>query len=459
MHVTPDKARHIYVVLPTRGAPQASISFLPFAGMSATPAKPSLLPQHSEDLSDSFGQKSLARQPTVGGHLLNAKDEFASSVESLREPLLARFPDWRPIAEDKVEFKFLNHEFYLPRAASFITYDPKRWLKTLSGLPLTRFAVTPTVILTLAALLLQPCRAALKANVPLAPMAIVGGAVAFLMVFRMNNAYIHCANGRAHWGQVITLCDSAGVQATALISTDARGEALKKQFLTELLAFPVALKNLLRGVPTRRNELTMAEESDAGLMTEEQLQLLNESTSPPLAVVEALAHTMRAAFEFDGQLPPYQGSSYVYMLNLLQGLVAAITACELCQAKIPHGYIAAMRTFLASWLCTLPFALVGEVGLLAIPLTGLVSLLYLSLEEVAMQVETPFGMHRNDLCLEGYCMEIERVLLEIMHRHCGRKNRTASGAPRRFGGGGKHDDGIGRSPKAASSPLSFAPPQ
>jgi len=79
---------------------------------------------------------------------------------------------------------------------------------------------------------------------------------------------------------------------------------------------------------------------------------------------------------------------------------------------------------------------VGEIGLLAIPLAGLISLLYLSLEEVAMQVETPFGRHRNDLCLEGYCMEIERVLLDIMHRHCGQREkawRAPSAAPRRFG--------------------------
>ena len=137
---------------------------------------------------------------------------------------------------------------------------------------------------------------------------------------------------------------------------------------------------------------------------------------------------MRDAYKDTGA---YQGSAYMYSLNCLQGLTQALVTCEVSQAKVPRDYVAALRWFLLSWLLLLTVTLVGALGWLAVPVISLISLLYFSLEEVAVMMDTPFGHHHNNICLEGYCLEIERILLDVLHRNCA--PAAASGGVRRFG--------------------------
>ena len=228
---------------------------------------------------------------------------------SAKPLLLKRFPSWR---KSTGTYRYLEPEFYVERANAYSVYNSANWLETLP-LSATLFSLKFVMAFTLFSAALLPFREVLSDTVPklMGVNSVMGGAVSFLMVFRINNGYSRWALGRAKFEIVVGLCDTAAVAATAAIP---RVEH-KKQFLTELLAFPVTLKNLLRGVKTGREELVPVERG--GLMSDEQLELLNEATSSPFAVLEALHHTLREGVDQTG---PYQGSAYVHLLNLLQGL-------------------------------------------------------------------------------------------------------------------------------------------
>ena len=357
---------------------------------------------------------SLLHQPTV-----NLRPSIAG--KNLKEPLLTRFPDWRPI--ENPTYRFLDHDFYVERAKHFSTYDSKSWFSTLL-LSVSHFSLTPVASYILLSVLLQIFRSQIASYVPHVQgvTGFMGGAASFLMVFRINNAYTRWFTGRSLWTTVMTLCYSAASSVTATMPNREH----KIKFISELLAFPVALKSLLRRVDTRRAELAPVEQG--GLMSDEQLQLLNEAASPPLVVLEALQHTMRDGYKDTGA---YQGSAYVYSLNCLQGLTQAVVGCEMARAKVPRDYVASLRWFLLSWLFLLSFTLVGAIGWAAVPIISLISLLYLSMEEMAVMMDTPFGHHHNNICLEGYCLEIERILLDIMHRNCAPDREE--GKVRRFG--------------------------
>lgn len=88
----------------------------------------------------------------------------------------------------------------------------------------------------------------------------------------------------------------------------------------------------------------------------------------------------------------------------------------LTSSSLAPSQVATLRWFLLSWLTALPVGLVTQIGWVAVPATSLIALLYLSLEEVAMAVETPFGTSRNDICIEEYLLLLERRLLDLMHR-------------------------------------------
>ena len=43
-----------------------------------------------------------------------------------------------------------------------------------------------------------------------------------------------------------------------------------------------------------------------------------------------------------------------------------------------------------------------------------IAFLFLNLENVALEIEQPFGHDANDLPLENYCAGIERVLVDLL---------------------------------------------
>jgi len=275
-------------------------------------------------------------------------------------------------------FRFLNEAFYLERAAAFLSYNPRSWVSTIL-LTVSRFSMVPWSLITMLSAVLQWRREWLiEAEIPELPFIVVGSALGFVMVFRINNAYARWWEGRHVWAQIGSLCNTAAAHATAAFPP-----SYLPGFVAELLMFVVALKNALRGVATRREELCRVE--DGGMITHDALDALNDAHSPPLAALEALEHTVRMALQESGG--PLAGSSYMHMQNLLQTLSMSAAACERINFSLmPHGYVATLRWFLLSWLSALPFGLVGSLGWAAMFACSLVALLYLSLEEIAMQV-------------------------------------------------------------------------
>ena len=108
-------------------------------------------------------------------------------------------------------------------------------------------------------------------------------------------------------------------------------------------------------------------------------------------------------------------ATYNECTELLRALTDAVGACERIKlTPMTFGYVAALRSFLMLWLVTLPLALVGEYGWLAAPILGTIALLFISIEQMAVEIEQPFGEDANDLPIESYLLSLERSLLEMI---------------------------------------------
>ena len=105
------------------------------------------------------------------------------------------------------------------------------------------------------------------------------------------------------------------------------------------------------------------------------------------------------------------------MANDLKALVDALGGCErIAKTPMPFGYLAQLRIFILVWLISWPFALAPEYGWATIPLASISAFMMLKIEEMAVQIEQPFGTGNNDLPLDTICVTIERNLLEILRR-------------------------------------------
>jgi len=77
------------------------------------------------------------------------------------------------------------------------------------------------------------------------------------------------------------------------------------------------------------------------------------------------------------------------------------------------GYVATLRFFLILWLATLPIALIGAYGWMAPVILAGISFLFLIIEQMAIEIEQPFGDDANDLPIESYIIDVEKVMLEM----------------------------------------------
>jgi putative membrane protein len=278
-------------------------------------------------------------------------------------------------------------------AASHTKYDPESWLPTISASFETvgSFVLMPLAIITLQTAFMTYVSRAYASppwwiNLPPFAHTVLGGALSFLMVFRTNTAYSRWWEARLMWGQITVTCRSIGSNASAML-------VKPEPMISLLIAFPVVVKNHLRGERTQPAELAAAESASTNEPSQSNLSVLASAASPPNSTIEAMAMTIRAGLKMDDGLG---ASAYMHLSDDLRALTQAATACERIKSSpMPLGYVSALRFFLLFWLFTLPLTLIGPYGGAAIPAVAVIAFCFLNLENVAMEIEQPFGTVRS----------------------------------------------------------------
>ena len=92
----------------------------------------------------------------------------------------------------------------------------------------------------------------------------------------------------------------------------------------------------------------------------------------------------------------------------LEAQVAALLdnqgGCErILRTPIPFAYAVHIKQLLLIYLLSLPLALVGEMGWVAIPTSAVIAFGLLGIEEAGVEIEDPFGDDPNDLPVEAIC--------------------------------------------------------
>merc|ERR1740117_1552757 len=104
----------------------------------------------------------------------------------------------------------------------------------------------------------------------------------------------------------------------------------------------------------------------------------------------------------------------------LQSLIQEVSICErIRDTPMVFSYVSTLRTFLMLFLFSLPLVLVGEYGWLAAPGISLIAYLFLNIEQMALEIEQPFGDDPNDLPMEGYLLELEAELISMLPGNVG----------------------------------------
>lgn len=227
----------------------------------------------------------------------------------------------------------------------------------------------------------------------------VGGAiVALALAFRTNSTYSRFWEARTLWGGIV----NASRNLHRLIRHHASPEAAREA-APWIALFAHGTRVGLRGE-------SIAADAHR-LLARPAAEALTAARHPALHVADELS-TRIAELRRRGLLDPL-------MARLAEGEVMALVdrlgGCErILKTPTPIGYVVMLRQLTVIFLLSLPFPLVGSLGLLTPLMVGAIAFPVLMIEGLGSELDDPFGHDPNDLPLTRICETIE---LDVVRDH------------------------------------------
>jgi putative membrane protein len=260
------------------------------------------------------------------------------------------------------------------------------------------------VISSLHSLLSGFTRLGLSVNFPVLGGLIPNTIIALLLIFKIKVAYERFGEGRKDW---VKLLNNARNLARHLwISVrefEPRDRAEKIAALSILVAFCFGSKQHLRG----DNGDSEIEEFIA---PERYLQIKN-TENKPIQLAFWLGDYIQLQYARKS-IDSYQMRA---LQELLDKMVDNLGVCErLVKTPVTIFDGIYLRQLVFIFCLSLPFQLVKDFLWLTAPIVALLSFAVFSIEEIANQMENPFGYEDNDLPLDAMCNNLQENVEDLI---------------------------------------------
>mmetsp|Transcript_35448 Transcript_35448/g.102357 ORF Transcript_35448/g.102357 Transcript_35448/m.102357 type:complete len:387 (+) Transcript_35448:51-1211(+) len=236
--------------------------------------------------------------------------------------------------------------------------------------------------------------------------------VAFLLVFRLNRAAVRYYDARAAFGKLIECARVLAGQAVQYLAHDPRN---RDDMCRWVVVFAFTSKNFLRGSgPDPGEEL-------AGLVTEDEADLLREVNNQPLLCLDRMRGAAWAGLRSCTHLPP---SMAAQSLNQMEATIALMTGTtgameRISNTPLPIAWVVHLRQILVLFLLGVPWTLHSTLGWAAPLVTLVICIAMLGLECAAVASERPFGENCNHLPMGAFCKvvseNVQQILTQSMH--------------------------------------------
>jgi ion channel-forming bestrophin family protein len=273
-----------------------------------------------------------------------------------------------------------------------IDYEPRRWLSLILSwrgavlrMLLGRVAAAAAVG-ALAAWLYQQR----GVHVPSQAHALVGVALGLLLVFRTNASYDRWWEGRRMFGMIVNRSRDLARQIRTFVDGDRDEDRAERLTLGRWLrlTYGLACQHL-------RHERDLAALGD--LITADERARLAEVSCRPLHVLAWIGARL-AARAGAGRLSEQR---LVLLDANLTSYVDSFGAAErIMKTPVPFAYAQHIKTFLALFCFTLPFAIVDAMGWATPAVAAVVAFALFGIDEIGVEIEDPFGHDANDLPLD-----------------------------------------------------------
>ncbi len=237
-------------------------------------------------------------------------------------------------------------------------------------------------------------------KLPVMPISVVGAAIGIFTSFRANQAYDRWWEGRKLWGRMINSSRHWADQVRHYLP--AADQALAERLVIRHVSYVHTLRCLLRGEDPFADPEFLRNVHDADRELKGSTNLTHALLDRQLADLVSVADGGR----LDGLRLQSLDQTLMDFLNIQGG-------CERIKGTpLPRGVSFISDLLIESFALMMPFALVHDLGFVAIPMNVVVCLAFLLISEAGRVLEDPFSLFYNGLPLSNLSIKIERNLRE-----------------------------------------------
>ncbi|SEW16328.1 putative membrane protein [Chitinophaga sp. YR573] len=269
-----------------------------------------------------------------------------------------------------------------------------------------KYEVLLVAVYTLFIVLLHSQFKLTNMEIPLAVPMIMGTVISLLLAFRSNQAYDRWWEARTIWGAIVN--DSRSLSRQILSFIDDREDTVlfREKLVRRQIAWCYALSQSLRGLD--------AKEGLERLLSKREMAFISKYTSVPMALLELHARDLNYALKQEW-LNEYQ---QVELDRTLSRLCDAMGKCERIKNTVfPATYSLYIHFSMNFFILLLPFALIQNFGVLAIPMVVAISASFLLIEKMAIHLQDPFDNKPTDTPMTAISRNIERDLKQMLNDH------------------------------------------
>lgn len=238
------------------------------------------------------------------------------------------------------------------------------------------------------------------------PLSMVGSALSIFLAFRTKSAYDRWWEARTLWGGLVNTSRTIARQALTLMQADEASRelaGLQRRLIVMQICYVHALRCHLRNQnphPELRTRLDP-----------ETQEILRAHKNVPSALLLEMGKLLRTAFE-RRWLDTYRWSAMDRSLTELTDIQGG---CErIKNTPLPKQYDYFPRVLVTFFCLILPFGLVEGLGLLTPIASTSLSFIFITLDRIGRDIETPFENSVHDTPMTSLSRTIEINLRQLM---------------------------------------------
>ena len=251
------------------------------------------------------------------------------------------------------------------------------------------------------------------------PLSMVGAALSIFLAFRTKSAYDRWWEARTLWGGLVNSSRTLARQALTLIRSDESSDevrALQRQIVVLQICYVHALRCHLRNqnpYPELRRHLDP-----------EAITFLRTHKNVPSAILLQMGKLLEAAFERNW-IDSYRWSTIDGTLTNLTDIQGG---CErIKNTPLPKQYDYFPRLLVTFFCLLMPFGLVEGLGLLTPIASTSLSFIFITLDRIGRDIETPFDNTVHDTPMTSLSRTIEISLRQLLGDEHPRELHPVSG--------------------------------